>query len=83
MNKMMACRARCKRAVLAEQARKDQDPSERLRWEHIALASLAETRMAVLRAIKLGTSLSSHDHDDERRGIVSYSLSQGAPMGAR
>jgi len=53
---LMACRARCKRAVLAEQARQDQDPSARLGWEHIdiALASLAQTRKAVLRARKLG-----------------------------
>jgi len=56
MNEVMACRARCKRAVLAEQARQDLYlyPSARLRWEAIALASLAETRKAVLRARKLG-----------------------------
>ena len=48
-----ACRARCKRAVLAEQAKQDQDPSARFRWEAIALASLAQTRTAVLRARKL------------------------------
>ena len=54
VNEVMACRARCKRAVLAEQARQDQDPNARLGWEHIALASLAETRKAVLRARKLG-----------------------------
>ena len=53
---VMACRARCKRAVLAEQARQDLNlyPSARLRWEAIALASLAETSKAVLRARKLG-----------------------------
>ena len=53
---VIACRARCKRAVLAEQARQDLYlyPSARLRWEAIALASLAETRKAVLRARKLG-----------------------------
>jgi len=51
---VMACRARCKRAVLAEQARQNQDPSSRLGWERIALASFAETRKAVLRAMKLG-----------------------------
>ena len=56
MFEVMACRARCKRAVLAEQARQDLYlyPSARLRWEAIALASLAETRKAVLRARKLG-----------------------------
>jgi hypothetical protein len=54
VKEVMACRARCKRAVLTEQARQDQDPSARLRWEDIALASLAETSKAVLRARKLG-----------------------------
>ena len=54
VKEVMDCRARCKRAVLAEQARQDQDPSARFGWEHIALASLAETRKAVLRARKLG-----------------------------
>jgi hypothetical protein len=58
MNEVMACRARCKRAVIAEQARQDlylyPSARARLRWEHIALASLAETRKAVLRARKLG-----------------------------
>ena len=49
-----ACRARCKRAVLAEQAKQDQDPSARFRWEAIALASLAQTRTAASRARKLG-----------------------------
>jgi len=45
--------------------------STRLRWEAIALASLAQTSKPVfLRAIKLGTSLSSHDHVDERREIM-------------
>jgi hypothetical protein len=43
-----ACRARCIRAVLAEQAR--QDASEM----NIALASLSQTRKAKLRAWKLG-----------------------------
>jgi len=51
---MKACRSRCKRAVLEEQARQDQDPSSRFGWERIALASFAATRKAVLRAIKLG-----------------------------
>ena len=47
-----ACRYRCIRAVLAEQAR--QGPSSSFRCENIALASSAETRRAVLRARKLG-----------------------------
>jgi hypothetical protein len=51
---VMACRTRCWRAVLAEQARQDQDPSSRLGWERIALASLAVTRKDVLRARTLG-----------------------------
>jgi len=44
-----------KREVLAEQARQDLYlyPSAKLRWEGIALASLADTRKAVLRARKL------------------------------
>eukprot|EP00984_Skeletonema_dohrnii_P000041 scaffold12_cov128-Skeletonema_dohrnii-CCMP3373.AAC.6 len=46
------CRFRCVRAVLAEQAR--QRPSASVGWENIALASLAETRKAVLRARRLG-----------------------------
>jgi len=56
VNEAMACRARCKRAVLAEQARQDLYlyPSARLRWEAIALASFAETRKPVLRAMRLG-----------------------------
>ena len=51
-----ACRARCRRAVLAEQAKQDQDPSasEGFGLEAIALASLAETRTAAVRARKLG-----------------------------
>ena len=54
VNEVMACRARCKRAVLAEQARQDLYPSARSRWEDIALASFAQTRKAVLRARELG-----------------------------
>jgi len=56
MDEAEACRARCRHAVLAEQAKQEQDPSAsaRLRWEAIALASLAETRKAVLRARNLG-----------------------------
>ena len=52
MLEVQTCRRRCVAAVLAEQAR--QDPSVSLRWEHITLASLAETRKAVLRARMLG-----------------------------
>ena len=52
MLEVKACRFRCVRAVLAEQAR--QSPSTSVGWENIALASLAETRKAVLRARKLG-----------------------------
>ena len=49
---VQACRSRCVRAVLAEQAR--QGPSASLRSENIALASSAETKKAVLRARMLG-----------------------------
>jgi hypothetical protein len=52
MLEVKACRFRCLHAVLAEQAR--QSSSASFRWENIALASLAETRKAVLRARKLG-----------------------------
>ena len=52
MLEVKACRFRCVRAVLAEQAR--QSSSASVGWEDIALASLAETRKAVLRARKLG-----------------------------
>ena len=46
------CRARCVYAVLLKQA--SLSPSARFRWEDIALASLAQTRKAVLRARELG-----------------------------
>mmetsp|Transcript_24516 Transcript_24516/g.37132 ORF Transcript_24516/g.37132 Transcript_24516/m.37132 type:complete len:151 (+) Transcript_24516:69-521(+) len=52
MLEVKACRFLCVRAVLAEQAR--QSSSTSFRWENIALASLAQTRKAVLRARKLG-----------------------------
>eukprot|EP00985_Skeletonema_marinoi_P026508 scaffold20591_cov168-Skeletonema_marinoi.AAC.2 len=52
MLEVKASKIRCLRAVLAEQAR--QSSSATFRWEDIALASLAETRKAVLRARKLG-----------------------------
>ena len=47
-----ACRARCIRAVLTEQAK--HHPSARFGWEAIALASFAQTRQPILRARKLG-----------------------------
>jgi len=49
---VQACRRRCVRAVLTEQAR--QEASGSLRCEDIALASLATTRKSVLRAKMLG-----------------------------
>ncbi len=52
MHEVQACRSRCVRAVLAEQAR--QGPSAGLRSDDIALASSAETKKAVLRAAILG-----------------------------
>jgi hypothetical protein len=52
MNEVRSCRARCIQAVLTEQSR--QGPSSRLGWERIALASLAQTRTAKLRARMLG-----------------------------
>jgi hypothetical protein len=54
MLEVRTCRARCVYAVLAKQA--SLRPSARFRWEHIdiALASLAQTRKATLRARKLG-----------------------------
>eukprot|EP00984_Skeletonema_dohrnii_P025134 scaffold14250_cov89-Skeletonema_dohrnii-CCMP3373.AAC.4 len=51
MVEVKTCRFRCVRAVLAEQVR--QSPSTSFGWEDIALASLAETGKAVLRARKL------------------------------
>ena len=53
MNEVRSCRTRCIQAVLTEQARQD-DSSSRLGWESIALASLAQTRKAKLRARMLG-----------------------------
>ena len=52
MLEVQACRCRCMRAVLAEQARLGSSASSRC--EDIALASLAESRKAVLRARNLG-----------------------------
>ena len=49
-----ACRARCVRAVLQEQARQAMNPSAMFGWESIAIASFAETRKAAVRARKLG-----------------------------
>ncbi len=51
---VQACRRRCLREVLAEQARQDTYGSESLMCEDIALASLAATRYAILRARVLG-----------------------------
>ena len=51
---MQACRRRCVRAVLAEQAIQGPSASASSGSEYIALASSAETRRAVLRARKLG-----------------------------
>lgn len=52
-HEVRTCRARCIQAVLTEQARA-RDPSSRLGLESIALASIAQTRKARLRARKLG-----------------------------
>ena len=52
MLEVRTCRARCVYAVLVKQA--SLSPSARFRWEDIALASLAQTRKATLRARKLG-----------------------------
>ena len=56
-NEVMTCRARCIEAVLTEQARV-MDVSVYATivdgWERIALASIAQTRKARLRARKLG-----------------------------
>ena len=52
IDEVRACRARCIRVVLTEQAR--QGPYPRFGWEAIALASFAQTRKAGLRARKLG-----------------------------
>ena len=49
-----ACRARCVRAVLQEQARQTMNTSAMFGWESIAAASFAETRKAAVRARKLG-----------------------------
>jgi hypothetical protein len=62
MLEMKACRFRCVRAVLAELAR--QSSSASFRWEDIALASLAQTRKAVLRARKLGKLLRNPFEND-------------------
>eukprot|EP00984_Skeletonema_dohrnii_P023401 scaffold12500_cov80-Skeletonema_dohrnii-CCMP3373.AAC.2 len=53
---VMACRRRCVRAVLQEQARQKMNPSacETLRWDIIAVASFVESRRAAVRARKLG-----------------------------
>mmetsp|Transcript_7524 Transcript_7524/g.11221 ORF Transcript_7524/g.11221 Transcript_7524/m.11221 type:complete len:158 (+) Transcript_7524:55-528(+) len=54
-DEVRACRARCIRAVLTEQARTRSATATRfVGWETIALASFAQTRKAGLRARKLG-----------------------------
>jgi hypothetical protein len=52
----MACRRRCVRAVLLEQARQRMNPSvsATMRWDAIASASFVETRKVAVRALKLG-----------------------------
>ena len=52
MLEVRTCRARCVYAVLVKQA--SLSPSARFRWEDITLASLAQTRKAVMRARELG-----------------------------
>ncbi len=60
MLEVRACRARCVRGVLEEQARQrmdadqDQSVSSRLRWNTIALSSLTQTRRTTIRARMLG-----------------------------
>ena len=56
IDQTLACRERCIRAVLQEQARQTlNDPSARFGgWEDIAFASFEETRNAAVRARKLG-----------------------------
>ena len=54
INEVRACRARCTRAVLMEQARQGPSPDPDLGWEAISLASLVQTREATLRAMRLG-----------------------------
>jgi hypothetical protein len=50
----MACRRRCVRAVLQEQARQRMNPSDTFGWDAIAAASYVETRKVAVRAWKLG-----------------------------
>eukprot|EP00984_Skeletonema_dohrnii_P028625 scaffold18670_cov78-Skeletonema_dohrnii-CCMP3373.AAC.4 len=59
---VMACRRRCVRAVLQEQARQRMNPSacETFRWDNIAIASFVESRRAAVRARKLGKLHWSH-----------------------
>eukprot|EP00984_Skeletonema_dohrnii_P024423 scaffold13533_cov90-Skeletonema_dohrnii-CCMP3373.AAC.8 len=54
IDEVRACRARCTRVVLAEQATRSASATRFVGWETIAFASLAQTRKAVLRARKLG-----------------------------
>eukprot|EP00985_Skeletonema_marinoi_P008969 scaffold4101_cov147-Skeletonema_marinoi.AAC.3 len=58
IDEVRACRARCVRAVLTEQARARSASATRfVGWETIALAPFAQTRKAVLRARKLGAGI--------------------------
>jgi regulator of RNase E activity RraB len=56
MFEVKACRRRCVRAVLQEQARQRMNPSASaaFKWDAIAAASFDETRKAAVRAWKLG-----------------------------
>jgi len=55
IDEVRACRARCTRAVLTEQARaRSASATGFVDWETIAFASLAYTRKAILRARNLG-----------------------------
>jgi hypothetical protein len=51
--KVMACRRRCVRAVLQEQARQAMNP-DTFGWGNIAMASFDESRRSAVRARKLG-----------------------------
>ena len=55
MNEVRTCRARCIVAVLTEQARaRDASATRFDGWDRIALASIAQTRKATVRARMLG-----------------------------
>ena len=56
IREVMACRRRCVRVVLEEQARQRQrmNPPDTTGWDSIAIASIAETRRARFTAHELG-----------------------------